>query len=135
AELSDARLLELSELFGGDLLENEPFDGHPEFSGWLSGQRHRFRSMRAVLAEALAARAASPAEHLKRLNAWLQLAPFDLRPHEQLLGALVRARRLRDAEEHLARTIQQFEAEGIDWIPLRDAWRQSREAALPGPRI
>jgi len=135
ATASEARLLELSALFNGDLLENEPFDGHPEFSAWLASQRNRFRAMRATIAEALAARATDPAERMRRLDAWVQVAPFDLRPHEQLLDSLVRSRRVREAEEHLARTIQQFETAGLDWTPLRDSWRQSREAVLPASRI
>jgi DNA-binding SARP family transcriptional activator/Flp pilus assembly protein TadD len=132
---SDDRLVEVSELFGGDLLENESFDGHPAFSGWLMAERRRYHSMRVALAEEYAARASSPAEHIPRLDAWLRLAPFELRPHQQLLAALVQARRVRDAEEHLARTIKLFEAEGIDWIPLRDAWRQTRETPPPAPSV
>src|SRR5262249_49844866 len=78
---------------------------------------------------ALVSRVASEDTFL-RLEKWLQIAPFDVRAHEIMLDALAKAGRLRDAEDHLAQTIRAFETEGIDWVPLRDAW-----AKLRGPRI
>jgi TolB-like protein len=48
-----------------------------------------------------------------------------------MLAALARAGRLRDAEEHLGATIRAFEAEGVDWLPLREAWRARRAAPVP----
>jgi TolB-like protein len=56
----------------------------------------------------------------------LQLAPFDRHAHELLLNALGQRGRIREGEEHLAATTRIFESEGMDWRPLRDAWRDAR---------
>ncbi|HUQ00990.1 MAG TPA: BTAD domain-containing putative transcriptional regulator [Kofleriaceae bacterium] len=125
------RLAGLCDLFRGDLLEGLHIDGSHELTGWLGAQRQRYRGMRVELLEALIRRAATPAEAFARLDAWLELAPFDRRAHEVMLSTLVRSGRLRDAEEHLAASIRSFEAEGIDWLPLRDAWKALREAPPP----
>jgi TolB-like protein/Tfp pilus assembly protein PilF len=60
---------------------------------------------------------------------WIALAPFDPRPHAILLETLVRAGRIREAEEHLAAAARLFEADGLDLAPLRAAWKAAR--ALP----
>jgi len=136
AEVPRPQLVDLAALFGGDFLEGLQIDGNPELTGWLSAQRHRYRSTHVAVLAALAD-AAPPGsdDRLRSLEAWLQRAPFDRHAHEAMLGSLLHAGRIRDAEEHLAATIRSFEQEGLDWSPLRDAWRARREAATAAPRI
>ena len=124
-----ARLAELCELFGGDLLDGVQIDGNPELTGWLGAQRFRYRAMHVALLNALATRSPGTDETFRRLQAWLQLAPFDPRAHEVMLDALVKGGRHRDAQEHLAATIRAFEQEGLDWSPLREALRVARDTA------
>jgi DNA-binding SARP family transcriptional activator len=124
-----ADLERLCDRCAGDLLDRIELDGSPELTGWLAAQRARFRALRIAVARALVARAPDAERTFRRLDAWLQLAPFDPRAHEVLLDSLARAGRLHDAEDHLARTIRAFEAEGIDWLPLRNAWQASRAQA------
>jgi DNA-binding SARP family transcriptional activator len=131
AQVAQAELAALCDRFAGDLLDGVDIDGTPELAGWLAAQRQRFRSLHVELLRALVARA-DRAETFHRLEAWLQLAPFDRDAHGVMLEALVGAGRLRDAEEHLASTMRAFEAEGIDWTPLRDALHTARRAT---PRI
>ena len=127
-------------LFGGDLLEGAALDGSPELTGWLYAQRQRFRALQvAVLAE-LTAAATSSEETFRYLDRWLQIAPFDRAAHDAMLDVLVRSGRVRDAESHLAATIQAFEQEGLDWAPLRDGWRARRVPQIttsepPPPRV
>jgi DNA-binding SARP family transcriptional activator/Flp pilus assembly protein TadD len=123
----------LATLFGGDFLEGLEIDRSPAFSAWLTGQRRRFRSLHAALLEDLVA---SVPDDLAfgYLEKWLQLAPFDRRVHESLLAALVRQGRLREAEEHLAATVRQFEAEGLDCGPLHHALRAARARLRDAPR-
>lgn len=121
------RLTELHDLFGGDLLDGLAIDG-PEFSGWLSAQRHRYRAMHVAVLTEMARSASGSEETFRCLDAWLRLAPFDQRAHEVMLDTLVSCGRVRDAEEHLAATIRSFEQEGLDWLPLRSAWRATRSA-------
>jgi TolB-like protein/cytochrome c-type biogenesis protein CcmH/NrfG len=70
------------------------------------------------------------------LDRWVQLAPFDLLPHQALLKALAAENRIREAEEHLTATAKLFEAEGLNFAPLRAAWQsaRSRPAAAPASR-
>jgi len=130
-----AELCELCDRFGGDVLDGVEIDGNPEFAGWLAAQRQRYRSLHVELLRTLVSRVSSE-DTFRRLQVWLELAPFDTRAHEVMLDGLAKAGRLRDAENHLAATIRAFEAEGLDWVPLRDAWQQLRtprieSAALP----
>jgi DNA-binding SARP family transcriptional activator len=134
--LSTARLGEVNRLFGGDLLDALDLDGTPQFTGWLTAQRNRYHTIHLDVLRALATRASSAEEAFRHLDCWLRLAPFDLRAHQVMLETLASAGRLRDAEEHLAATVRSFEADGIDWSPLRDAWRARRatvSSSQPAP--
>ncbi len=121
----------LAQLFGGEFLEGLEIDRNPLFGGWLTAQRRRFRGCHAALLEHLVT-GASDADALGYLEKWLQLAPFDRRVHEMLLGALARCGRIQDGEEHLATAVRLFEIEGLEAAPLRAAWRaaRSQEAVL-----
>ena len=129
-ELSAERIAALCDLFRGDLLQGVELDDRPELTGWLSAQRHRYRALHVRLLEAYAARARGEDDTFRRLDAWLEIAPFDPRAHRVLLETLVRGGRHRDAEEHVARTIRSFEDEGLDWQPLRDAWDAVKHASV-----
>lgn len=114
--------------FAGDFAEGLETDRNPQFSSWLSAQRRRFRIRHVAVLEQLVRRlaAASAGESFEYLEKWLQLAPFDTRAHELLLNELARRGRVQEAEEHLATTIRVFEAEGLDWLPVREAWKRTR---------
>ncbi|HUG21183.1 transcriptional regulator, partial [Piscinibacter sp.] len=93
----------------------------------LIAQRRRLRGCHTALLEHLVARLAPDADEVfGHLDKWLALAPFDRRAHETLLDALARRGRVREGEEHLAETARVFDAEGLDWRPLRDGWREAR---------
>lgn len=134
AEWPLERLVRISELFRGVLLEGLEVDACPEFNGWLAAHRHRYRTHHIAMLEELAKRAPS-SETFVYLKDWLELAPLDTRPHIALLDALMQCGRLGDAEEHFAATIRSFEREGVDWLPLRDEWRSIREAATRAPTV
>jgi DNA-binding SARP family transcriptional activator len=132
--LSRDRLGEIVEWFGGELLEATEIDGNPELVGWLAATRHRYRAMHVTVLHELAMRARGTDDTFRHLDAWLQVAPFDQRAHEIMLDALVNSGRARDAEDHLAATIRSFEHEGLDWAPLRDAWRAGRTTVTSASR-
>jgi DNA-binding SARP family transcriptional activator/TolB-like protein len=128
-------LADLCDRYGGDLLEGLQIDGNPEFTGWLVAQRQRYRELHvAALRELVARSPAGSNERFRRLEAWLQVSPFDQRPHQVMLEALARCGRIRDAEHHVAATIRSFEQEGLDWAPVRDAWQAIRRAPAEAPR-
>jgi DNA-binding SARP family transcriptional activator len=127
-------LADLCARCGGNLLEGIEIDGNPEFTGWLTAQRQRYRALHVAALRQLVARApAGSDEAFRRLEAWLQVAPFDQRAHEALLEGLVRRGRLREAEQHAAATIRSFEQEGLDWAPFRDAWQALRRVPVDAP--
>lgn len=129
--LGRERLRALSELLGGEFLEGLEIERSPQFGAWLLGQRRRLRGCRvALLEQRVADRGLEPEERLACLEQWLRLAPFDRRAQGLMLAELARAGQLREGEEHLAATTRAFEAEGLDWRPLRDAWRQERARHL-----
>ncbi len=122
------RLQALAALYRGDFLEGLDVGDSPSFGSWLTAQRRRLRGSHIALLEQLATRLPAEQAH-GALEAWLQLAPFDQRAHGRLLTTLAQAGHVREGEEHLAATAAQFEAEGLDWTPVRDAWRAARAAA------
>ncbi len=117
--LAPERLQALAGKFAGDFLEGLEIDRNPGFNGWLVAQRRRFRDFHAALLEHLIRRV-SDEEAQGYLDQWLQLSPFDQRPHEMLLTALAKQGRIREGEEHLSVAARLFEAEGLDGTPLRD---------------
>ncbi len=135
ANASNEELDALVGLFGGELLEGLDVDASPELTTWIAAQRRRFVTHHvAVLAEHTSRAEAGSPERFRRVDAWLQRAPFDLRAHQIMLESLVRAGRVRDAEAHVASAIRAFEQEGLDWSELRAAWQEVR-AAKDAPRI
>jgi len=125
--LSAERLEALAALFTGEFLESLAIDGSPVFTAWLTAQRRRLRSCRIAVLEQLVERGADD-QALVHLDRWLELAPFDQRAHEGLFKALARRGEIRDAEAHLATTIDLFEREGLDSTSIRAAWRAARRA-------
>ncbi|WMD22251.1 transcriptional regulator [Achromobacter seleniivolatilans] len=132
--LDTDRLRALSALFIGDFLEGLEIDRSALFNNWLTAQRRRLRACHAAVLEHLAATLPTGSqERFACLDKWLQLAPFDRHAHELVLHALGTRAQWREGEEHLAAAVRAFEADGLDWRPLRDKWRDIRaqQATLP----
>jgi TolB-like protein len=129
--LDAGRAEALAGLFEGDLLQGLEMDRSPAFASWLAAQRRAFRAAHVALLERLALRADDDAAP-GILARWLDLAPFDRRAHERLLGVLARAGRVRDAEEHLRVAACRFEEEGLDVAPIRVAWQEARRQVASG---
>jgi DNA-binding SARP family transcriptional activator/predicted ATPase len=127
-EIDTASLSRVNSWFGGELLGGLDVEASAAFNGWLTAQRQRYHTLQIAVLEELVVRARPGTEEtFARLDGWLQLAPFDLRPHELMLDALAQGGRLRDAQAHLARTERSFEDQGIDTSPLRAMWLRVRE--------
>ncbi|MBM0104694.1 hypothetical protein JM946_08045 [Steroidobacter sp. S1-65] len=138
--LNVSQLRQLGELYTGDFAEGLELDRNPEFASWLGSQRRRFRADHVAVLEQLVSRLGEQ-EHGEAgacLEKWLQLAPFDRRAHESLLQRLSMAGRIKEGEAHLEATIRLFEAEGVEWLPIRECWRAARRHAsqhVQTPRI
>jgi DNA-binding SARP family transcriptional activator/TolB-like protein len=134
--LTSERLAEVSALFRGDVLEGVDVDGSAELTTWLMACRQRYRAMRVAVASELAMRPAGSADEVRRrIDAWLQLAPFDRRAHEVMLETLLHEERLHEAEQHVASAIRAFEQEGLDWSSLRAWWHATRQKATEPARV
>jgi DNA-binding SARP family transcriptional activator/Tfp pilus assembly protein PilF len=132
--LSTERLAALAASFEGEFLESLAIDGSPVFGAWLTAQRRRFRSCRIALLERLVMHGAED-DVLGYLDTWLELAPFDQRAHECLFKVLARRGDIREAETHLATTVDLFEREGLESTSIRAAWRAARvTTAIAIPR-
>jgi DNA-binding SARP family transcriptional activator len=125
ATLDAERQRSLCTLLNGDFLEGLEIDRSPAFTGWLTAQRRRFRAFHAALLEHLVKRVPDD-DAFEYLEQWLRLSPHDPQVHELLLTALARRGRIREGEEHVAATARLFEADGLDWTPIRNAWRSVR---------
>jgi DNA-binding SARP family transcriptional activator/Flp pilus assembly protein TadD len=120
-------LTSLETLFAGDFAEGLELDRNPAFSSWIGAQRRQFRSAHVNVLAELAARLADEGDApFRYLEKWVQISPFDRRAHETLLNALLTRGRVQEGEEHLAKTIRLFEAEGLEWVPIREAWKAAR---------
>lgn len=125
--LDQSRLQFLSALFNGDFLDGLEIDRSPQFNGWLTAQRRRFRVCHAAVLEHLVNGLPPESEDVfGHLEKWLELAPFDRAAHGSLLLALTSRGRIREGEEHLAATERLFEAEGLDRTPIRQLWQSAR---------
>ena len=125
--LDSDQLRALARLFVGEFLDGLEMDRSPYFNRWLVAQRRRLRACQAAVLEHLVRSLPTESDEvLDYLDTWLELAPLDQRAHAFLLSALARRGRVGEGEEHLAATAKLFEAEGLDWTPLREAWRAAR---------
>jgi DNA-binding SARP family transcriptional activator len=122
--LSPQRARELEALFSGEFLEGLEIDHCAEFTGWVLAQRRRFRAARVALLEKLS-RCVPDEEACGHIEKWLEIAPFDIRAHERMFGALGRGGCFREIDEHLATATKSFCAEALDCAALRKAWSAS----------
>lgn len=121
------RLQALADLFVGDFLEGMQTERSPQFNGWLLAQRRRLRGCHiAVLEHLVGSGNSAQIADFAHLEKWLALAPFDRRAHASMLHALARCGQLHEGNEHVAATARRFEAEGLDWRPVREAWVQAK---------
>ncbi|MCT7374175.1 BTAD domain-containing putative transcriptional regulator [Chelativorans salis] len=127
-KLDEEGLRTLSDLFSGDFMEGLEIDRSPQFDTWLATQRRRFRACHMAVLEHLIERLPVGSEEIfPLLDTWIELAPFDARAHLTLLRALSERGKLGDCEEHLTATAKLYEAEELDFGPIREAWRTLRD--------
>lgn len=129
--LDRAQLSALNHCFTGEFLEGLDVDGRLPFAGWLTATRRTFHQAHSAVLECLTAQCATdPDEYRACIEQWLELAPFDLRPHRLLLERLSEEGRVGEAEAHLTTFIRRFDAEGMDAAPLRLARQAARRRPL-----
>jgi TolB-like protein/DNA-binding SARP family transcriptional activator len=124
--LGAARLQALCELYVGELLEGLVIERCSEFNLWLTGQQSRYAAFRATLLQRLVE--SLPADSRKRLAAlenWVEVAPFDDRAQIGLLRCLAGLGRVDACKRHLAAAARLYEADGVDFEPIRKRWQEA----------
>jgi TolB-like protein/DNA-binding SARP family transcriptional activator len=137
--LGTEQLQALCELYTGELLEGLVIERCPEFNLWLTGQQSRYAAFRATLLQRLVASLPADSDKgLAALEKWVEVAPFDDRAQIGLLCRLAGRGRVDACKRHLAAAARLYEAEALDFEPIRKAWQETgaaRPAAVPGGAV
>jgi TolB-like protein/DNA-binding SARP family transcriptional activator len=127
--LGTEQLRTLCGLYTGELLEGLVIERCPEFNLWLTGQRSRYAAFRATLLQRLVeSLPADSNEGLAALEKWVEVAPFDDRAQIELLCCLAGRGRMDACRRHLAAAARFYEAEDLDFEPIRKAWQEACDA-------
>ena len=135
--LSLEQLQALSELYRGELLEGLVIERCPEFNLWLTGQQSRYAAIRtALLQRVVESLPADSSKGLAALEKWVEVAPFDHNAQAELLRRLALRGRIDSCKRQLAAAARLYEAEALDFEPIRQAWQKIYEArSVPGIAI
>jgi DNA-binding SARP family transcriptional activator len=135
--LSLEQLQALSELYRGELLEGLVIERCPEFNLWLTGQQSRYAAIRtALLQRVVESLPADSSKGLAALEKWVEVAPFDHNAQAELLRRLALRGRIDACKRQLAAAARLYEAEALDFEPIRQAWQKIYEArSVPGIAI
>ncbi|UJW86509.1 BTAD domain-containing putative transcriptional regulator [Devosia sp. SL43] len=112
---------ELSALWRGQFLDGLTLDRSPVFQAWVTAQRRRSLGNYLALLQLAVSSCTDPASRLVLIERWIELSPYDERPHVLLLSILRQAGQISAAETHLRNTIDLFRSEGLDTAGLRSA--------------
>ena len=134
--LGTERLQALCELYTGELLEGLVIERCPEFNLWLTGQQSRYAAFRATLLQQLVdSLPVGSGKRLAALEKWVEVAPFDDRAQIGLLRCLAGRGRVDACKRHLAATARLYEAEALDFEPIRKAWQEACDGRSPAVSV
>lgn len=127
--LSLEQLQALSELYRGELLEGLLIERCPEFNLWLTGQQSRYAAFRtALLQRMVESLPADSSQGFAALEKWVEVAPLDDKALIRFLRHLAERGRVDACRRQLAAAARLYEAEAIDFEPIRKAWQEVCEA-------
>jgi pimeloyl-ACP methyl ester carboxylesterase/DNA-binding SARP family transcriptional activator len=130
--LDTEALVELAELFQGELLEGLDLPDFEEFQGWLTAARGDCHQLRvAVLSEAASRLAEDPERALPFVRDLVRLQPADVQLRLQLFELLERTNRHREAEQQIEVGRRALADRGIDDGPLVEAKRKLLSTPKP----
>ena len=124
----------LAAKFEGEFLEGFEADCIPLFETWLIGERQKFQSLHADVLSRIIRLLSRTDEALPYLRKRLDLLPYDLAGHRDLLATLAACGRIAEGEAHLEAATRLFESQGLSSAPLDNAWRERRQPAARQPQ-
>src|SRR5271166_5425680 len=122
-------LEELAAKFEGDFLEGFEADRVPLFEAWLVGERQRFQDLHADILSRIIALLPKAGEALPYIRKRLDLLPYDVAAHRDLLTTLAACGRIAEGEAHLEAATHLLKSQGLSSAPLDKAWREQRQMA------
>ena len=122
-------LKQLAAKFEGQFLEGFETDRIPLFEAWLVGERQRFQSLHVEVLSRIIALLPGTGEALPYIRKRLNLLPYDVAAHQDLLAALAACGRIAEGEVHLEAATNLFRSQGLNCAALDKAWREYRELA------
>jgi TolB-like protein/DNA-binding SARP family transcriptional activator len=126
----------LIELYNGELLEGLVIERCPEFNVWLTGQQSRYAAFRATLLQRLVE--SLPADSNRGLSAvqkWVEVAPYDDKAQTELLRRLAECGHIDACRRQLKAAARLYEAEALDFEPIRRAWQKVCEGQAPSSAV
>jgi TolB-like protein/DNA-binding SARP family transcriptional activator len=118
----------------GEFLEGFEADRIPLFEAWLVGERERFQSLHAEVLSRIIALLPKTSEALPYIRKRLDLLPYDIAAHRDLLAALAACGRFAEGEAHLEAATHLFRSHGLSSAPLDAALQEHRRLAAQGTR-
>jgi TolB-like protein len=123
------RLKQLAAKFEGEFLEGFEADRIPLFETWLIGERQSFQRFRADVLSRIIALLPRTDEGLPYIRKRLDLLPYDLAAHRDLLATLAACGRIAEGKAHLEAATHLFASQGLNSAALDKAWREHRQLA------
>ena len=106
-------LKQLAAKFEGEFLEGFEADRIPLFETWLIGERQRFQSLHADVLSRIITLLRGIEEALPYIRKRLDLLPYDLAAHRDLLATLAACGRIAEGEAHLESSTRLFRGMGL----------------------
>ena len=122
-------LKRLAAKFEGEFLEGFEADRIPLFEAWLIGERQRFQRVHADVLSRIITLLRGIEEALPYIRKRLDLLPYDLGAHRDLLATLASCGRIAEGEAHLEVATRLFRGKGLSAAALDEAWREYRQLA------
>ena len=122
-------LKRLAAKFEGEFLEGFEADRIPLFEAWLIGERQRFQRVHADVLSRIITLLRGIEEALPYIRKRLDLLPYDLGAHRDLLATLASCGRIAEGEAHLESSTRLFRGMGLSAAALDEAWREYRQLA------
>jgi DNA-binding SARP family transcriptional activator len=106
-------LKQLATKFGGEFLEGFDADRVPLFEAWPIGERQRFHDLHADILSRIMALLPNAGEALPYARKRLDLAPYDVAAHRDLLATLAACGRFAEGEAHLVAATHLFTSQDL----------------------